>query len=243
MIPGLLRTPDLSCELISVTDLTADALLFDLDGVLVDSISLVEKAWRKFAARNDLSYESIADTLHGRRTIDVLASLLPASVLEEEAVRFEELELSLATGTAAIPGAQELLNELLSEAWAVVTSGGQQLARARLNAAHLPVPEVLIAAGDVRRGKPDPAGYLLAASRLEVRPEQCVVLEDTPAGVSAAVQAGAVPVGLTTTDSASTLRGAGCMAIVRDLTKIAVTQSVVTSGLRSAHRYVLSLHS
>src|SRR5207244_3425106 len=117
--------------------------------------------------------------------------------------RIEELELADLDAVAALPGARDLLAALPAGRWAAVTSGGRDLMSARLRAAGLPEPDVLVAAEDVRDGKPDPGGYLLAARRLGVRADGCVVVEDSPAGVAAGRAAGARVVAVTTTHAAA----------------------------------------
>lgn len=186
-------------------EIHCSAILFDLDGVLVDSTVIVERHWRRWAERHDLAPESILAQSHGRRTIDTLhavASHLSLD-LEQEAALLEKLESEDLEGLVPVPGAVEVIRALPDRCWAVVTSGSYRLASSRLQAVGLPMPEVFITAGEVRQGKPHPEGYLAAARRLGQAPQDCLVIEDAPAGIRAAHTAGCRVIGLTTTFSAA----------------------------------------
>ena len=176
------------------------ALLFDLDGTLVDSTIVVERTWRAWAELHGLDPALVLSTVqHGRRAMDSVRELVPDAEHIAEVQRLEAIELSELAALSALPGALAMLGMLLPKQWAVVTSGGRKLARARLEACELPVPQVLVAADDVSRGKPDPEGYIAAALRLAVDPTDCIVFEDSPAGVEAGRLAGCTVIGLTTT--------------------------------------------
>lgn len=181
------------------TELRAAALLFDLDGTLVDSTALITRAWTRWAVEEGLSRERfIGIALHGRPARDIVHDLVPDR--EEEALRhILDIEVSTPGGVRTLPGADRLLNRLAPEEWAVVTSGSGPIAEPRLAA--LPVrPRVVVTADDVRRGKPDPEPFLLAARRLGITdPARCVVLEDAPAGLAAATAAGMASVAVVTT--------------------------------------------
>jgi sugar-phosphatase len=161
------------------------AILFDIDGTLVDSTPVVERTWRTWAAKRGMDAEAILRVCHGRRSEDTIADLLPPSERDEAVEELAQLELDDLDDVTALPATTTLLPELPLNRWAAVTSGGQRLMRARLAAAGLPVPKVLIGAEDVRRGKPDPEGYLKAAAALGVDIRQCLVVEDAPAGLAA----------------------------------------------------------
>ncbi|MGH9104601.1 MAG: HAD-IA family hydrolase [Acidimicrobiales bacterium] len=167
------------------------AALFDCDGVLVDSNASVMAAWARWARQVGLDPAKVCSLVHGRRSADTVELLVPERRRAEELARIDGYELEDAAGVRAVAGAVALLGRLPRERWAVVTSGRAVLARARLQAAGLPCPEVLVAAEDVAAGKPDPAGYRMAAARLGVSTAAAVVLEDAPAGVEAARAAGA----------------------------------------------------
>jgi len=184
------------------------ALLFDLDGVLVDSTAVVERTWRAFAARHALDAARVVRAAHGRRAIDTIADLTPAVDGVAELARMIDEEATDLAGLEALPGAAALLTALPLDRWAVVTSGVRAVAEARLRAAGLPIPAVLVPADEIARGKPDPEGYLHAAARLGAAPADCVVLEDAPAGLAAARAAGMRVVALTTTHDAASVAGA-----------------------------------
>jgi sugar-phosphatase len=173
------------------------AILFDCDGVLVASAAAIERTWRLWAQERGMDSERVLPFAHGRRTVDVLAAIAPdAPVGEVERV---ERILAADPGIVAVDGARELLRRLPLARVGVVTSGTRAGTLARLRAAQLPIPEVLITAEDVAEGKPDPAGYRLGADRLGTPPVQTVVVEDAPAGIAAAAAAGTLPIALATT--------------------------------------------
>jgi sugar-phosphatase len=163
-----------------------DAILFDLDGVLVDSAACVERHWGQWAVKHGLDVERVLRLAHGRRTVEAIAMVAPHLHAESEAAELTHNEESDTSGVFEVHGARELLESLRSEAWAVATSGSTQTALTRILHTGLPVPRVLISADDVSRGKPHPEPYLCAADRIEVSAARCVVVEDTPAGVAAA---------------------------------------------------------
>ncbi|MDE3165889.1 MAG: HAD-IA family hydrolase [Acidobacteriota bacterium] len=162
-----------------------------MDGTLVDSTAPVERQWRLWAARRGLDAERILAVAHGRRTIETMRDVAPhLDIPNEEAVEFDTAEGLDGKGVVPIAGAGALLQSLPRERWAVVTSAGVWLAGKRFAQAGLPLPEVLVSGEDVREGKPHPGCYLLAAQRMKLRPERCLVVEDTPAGVRAGLGAG-----------------------------------------------------
>lgn len=183
------------------------AIVFDLDGVLVDSTVVVERQWCIWAEQHSLPCEVILANAHGRRTIDTLRAIASHLHLdlEQEAALLEMREIEDTEGLIAVPGAAELLRELPSHRWAVVTSGTLRLATTRLQAVGLPLPHTFITAEQVRQGKPHPEGYLKAAGLLRLEPRDCLVIEDAPAGVQAAHAAGSRVIGVTTTFSAAEL--------------------------------------
>jgi sugar-phosphatase len=185
----------------------AVALLVDCDGTLVDSTANVERHWEEFAVRRGLNLAQILPEAHGRRSRDVIADLVDPAEVNDETTRFEGREARDTVGVRAMPGA-ELARTLPSSAWAIVTSGSRAVTAARLVAAGLPIPLVLVSADDVAQGKPAPDGYLLAASALGVNPAQCIAIEDSPAGVAAAKGAGCRVVALSTTHSAEQVSAA-----------------------------------
>ncbi len=197
-----------------------EAILFDIDGTLVDSTSAVVRTWRKWAARHGLDAQEILRVCHGRRTEDTIAEFLPVEQQAAAVAELEALELSDLDDVVALPATRELLPALPRHRWAAVTSGSRRLMEARLAAAGLPVPEVLVSADDVSAGKPDPEGYLKAASALGYDIAQCLVVEDAPAGVRAGGTAGAPTLAVATSHSSSELSAAD--AVIHDLTSCVI---------------------
>jgi len=181
------------------------AVLSDLDGVLVDSAAVIEQTWRGFADRHGLDPDEVVAAGHGRRSIDLIRLVAPHLDAEIEAANVEREEIAQTTGLRPLPGARELVDAVPAERFAIVTSGSRALALARLRAAGLPVPAVLVTAEEVDDGKPHPAGYLRAAELLGVDPAHSVVLEDAPAGVEAGRAAGMTVIAVLTTNDASAL--------------------------------------
>jgi mannitol-1-/sugar-/sorbitol-6-phosphatase len=179
-----------------VSVLECRGLLFDSDGVLVDSDASVELSWSRWARERGLEPAEVLETVHGRRSADTVAVLVDPADQAAALEAIDRYEVEDAARVPALPGAAELLGSLPRRAWAVVTSGRRPLAVARLEAAGLPVPAVLVTADDVPAGKPDPAGYLAAAAALGCPPRECLVLEDSGAGVAAGRAAGAVVLGV-----------------------------------------------
>jgi sugar-phosphatase len=197
--------------------LPADAIVFDSDGVLVDSDASVDRAWRRWSAARGLDAEHVIDVAHGHRsreTVDRFVAEADRPAAQEE---IDRLELEDAATVTAVPGALALVRSIPAGRWAVVTSGVRVLAMARLDAAGMPLPEVVITADDVVHGKPDPEGYAAAMRRLGVDPARTIVLEDAPGGVRAALAAGAgavVGVGMRAVATPA-------VAVVRDLRALA----------------------
>jgi len=175
------------------------AVLFDLDGVLVDSAAYVEQQWRRWASARGLRPEPFLRVCHGRRALETIRMAAPHLDAEAEVQAFQPVEEAGAEAIGPLAGAGRLLAMLPAGGWAVVTSGVRKVATSRLRLAGLPVPPVLVCAEDVARGKPSPDAYLLAAEELGASPTDCLVIEDAPAGIQAARAAGMPVVGVTTT--------------------------------------------
>ena len=175
------------------------AVIFDLDGVLVDSAAFVEQQWRRWASARGLRAEPFLRVCHGRRALETIRLAAPHLNAEAEVAAFGPSDEAGTAPIGPLAGATRLLGALPADAWGVATSGPRAAASARLRRAGLPAPGVLVCAEDVARGKPSPDVYLLAASRLGAAPSECLVLEDAPAGIQAARSAGMSVVGLTTT--------------------------------------------
>ena len=176
--------------------LPAAGLLFDNDGVLVDSDAAVAVSWTRWAHRYALEPARVIATVHGRRSADTVATLLPPGEQPSATALIDAYEIEDSAAVTALPGAAALLPSLPPERWSVVTSGSRPLASARLRAAGLPLPRTWVTAEDVRRGKPDPEGYRLGAERLGLGVRDCLVLEDSAAGVAAGLASGAGVLGI-----------------------------------------------
>jgi sugar-phosphatase len=185
------------------------AVLFDLDGVLVDSRESVERVWGRWAEAHGIDMERVLEVMHGVRSSEVVAALAPELDAEAEGEGLDRAQAADPDGVVAVPGAEELLAAV--QAGTVVTSGRRELAEARLGFAGLPVPAEMVCAEDIARGKPAPDGYLLGADRLGYEAGECVVIEDAPAGVAAALAGGMRVIGVTTTHAAAQLSDANAI--------------------------------
>jgi mannitol-1-/sugar-/sorbitol-6-phosphatase len=181
------------------------AILFDLDGVLVDSLLVVERAWRRWAREHDLPAEDLLAVVHGRTAREVIGMFTPHLDAAEQALRVGRYETEHRGELTVLPGARECLSIARQGRWAVVTSGTRALATTRLEVVGLPAPEILITADDVTAGKPDPEPYRRAAAALGVTAAECAVVEDAPMGVLAAKRAGMTVLAVTTTHPAAAL--------------------------------------
>ena len=188
------------------------AILFDLDGVLVDSTPSVTYQWLTWAQENGISAETMLPIMHGRRTIEVVRLAAPQLDAEAETRKIERRGAVDHERVSLVAGAAELLRLLPEDRWAVVTSATRYMATTRLRHFSLPVPLVLISADDVTRGKPDPEPYLKAAQLLGANPRECLVIEDAPAGIQSAHAGGMKAVGVASTFPASELREADAVA-------------------------------
>lgn len=195
------------------------AILFDMDGTLVDSTACVERVWRAWAAERGVDQDALMAVAHGRQNPDVLRLVAPHLDIEQEAAALVEAEERCRDGIVPVAGAVQLLDALPATRWGIVTSAWQRLAEIRLSCAGLPVPSVLVTADDIPRSKPHPDGYLAAAARLGVAPADCLVIEDAHAGIEAGRSAGMTVVGIATTFSRAEL---GCDFCIDDLRAIEV---------------------
>jgi sugar-phosphatase len=187
---------------------SAKAILFDMDGVLMDSTPSVERVWRTWAVKHGLDPEHIADQAHGRRSIETIRAVAPELDAEKENIEVEQMEIDDKEGVTALPGAAELLAHLPADKFAIVTSATRPLAVARLGYAGIPVPRHMITANNVVHGKPSPEPFLKGAALLGFNPADCLVFEDSPAGISSARSAGMNVIALQTTYPAEQLQDA-----------------------------------
>jgi len=184
-----LKMPTFSCA----------AILFDLDGVLVDSTRAVDREWREWAERKKVDGDAIMAIAHGVRTIEVIQRVAPHLDAEAEARAIEDHEAGDQRGVTVMPGAADLLRSIPEGRWGVVTSGSRLLATNRLRFCELPLPKVLVTSDDVTNGKPHPEPYLKGAELLGFAPADCLVIEDAPAGIESARAGGMKVVGITST--------------------------------------------
>jgi sugar-phosphatase len=206
---------------------SVEAVLFDIDGTLVDSTAAVIRTWETWAAQRGIDAREILRVCHGRRTEDTLALFLPAAQHAAAVAELGQLELADLDDVIALPGTQSLLPRLPVDRWAAVTSGSRHVMETRLVATGLPIPDVLVSAEAVEAGKPDPEGYLKAAAALGRDIRHCLVVEDAPAGIEAGRAAGARVLAVATSHPAEELTAAD--AIIPDLTACEV--EVAPDGL------------
>jgi sugar-phosphatase len=187
---------------------SCSAVLFDLDGVLVDSTRSVDREWRAWAERKGVDGDAVMAIAHGVRTIEVIRRVAPHLDAEAEVIELEDREADHQEGVSAMPGALHLVQSIPEGRWGVVTSGTKLLASARLRFCGLPVPNVLVTADDVAHGKPHPEPYLKGAQLLGFKPSDCLVIEDAPAGIESARAGGLKVIGITSTYKADALSNA-----------------------------------
>jgi mannitol-1-/sugar-/sorbitol-6-phosphatase len=171
--------------------------------VLVESAPVVEASWSRWAGERGVDFGALRPVLHGRPGRELVAEFAPHLDSDAEVATITAYEMAEEHALRAIPGARETIEA--APRWAIATSGGRELALGRLRAVGHPIPDVLISADDITRGKPDPEPYLRAAEALGVPPEQCLVIEDAPAGIAAGKAAGMRVVALTSSHGAGDL--------------------------------------
>jgi sugar-phosphatase len=201
------------------------AILFDLDGVLVDSTRSVERQWRIWAREMGIEGDKVTTVAHGVRAVEVIRTVAPHLDAEAEVRKLESREAEDLDGVSAMPGAIELVRAVPEGRWGVVTSGTRHLATKRLRLFGIPIPKVMVTADDVAKGKPDPAPYLRGAELLGVNPAECLVIEDAPAGIKSAHAGGMKVIGLTSTYPAAALSEAD--AVVKKLSQLQVAREDV----------------
>jgi len=214
-----------------MVEVACSGLLFDLDGVLVDSTPAVARVWSKWALSHGFDPEETVRLAHGRPSVATIRDLLPNADFEAENEVVLQGEIEDTEGVVPLPGARELLDSLPADRWAIVTSCSRSLAEVRLRAAGLPIPQRLLTSDDVVNGKPDPEPYRKGAALLGVPAQKCLVFEDAPAGVRAGKAAGALVVAFRTTATDLELEAAGADWIVRGCSSLSVVDSDHGSGL------------
>ncbi len=169
-----------------MTTFRCAAILFDLDGVLVDSTRSVERQWRAWAREQGIDGDAIMRVGHGVRAIEVIRAVAPHLDADAEVRKLEKREAEDRDGVAVMPGAIDMVRSIPEDRWGVVTSGTRHLAQERLRLAGIPDPPVMITSDDVANGKPHPGPYLKCAGLLGAQPAECLVIEDAPAGIRSA---------------------------------------------------------
>ncbi|QMU71881.1 HAD-IA family hydrolase [Streptacidiphilus sp. P02-A3a] len=205
----------------TTTTLTARALLLDMDGTLVDSGRAVQRVWQRWATEHGLDIDVVLGVVHGRQGYASMALLLPDRPMEQnhaDNARMLAEETADTDGVVPIPGAPAFLAALADHRHALVTSADDALARARMGAAGLALPPVAVTAEHVTDSKPHPEGFLAGAALLGVDPADCVVFEDSEAGVAAGLAAGMPVVGVGVAAVAH-----GATVTVADLTQVRIT--------------------
>ena len=207
-------------------------VLFDLDGVLIDSNPAVNRVWSGWAMEHGLDPEELIRAAHGRPSITTIREYIPEEFAEAENREVERREIADIEGIVPLPGAMELLQAIPAERWAIVTSGTNQLANVRIKAAGLPTAKNLITSSDIINGKPDPEPYLKGAAKLGLAAKDCVVLEDAGAGVRAGRAAGARVIGVRSpTTSDAELMAAGADWLVNNCADVTAQESLDSDAL------------
>ena len=203
-------------------EISCAALLFDLDGVLINSTPAVARVWRRWALEHGFNPDEVVARAHGRPSLTTIREYLPNADHHLENREVERREIEDLEGVVPLPGALDLLASLPEDRWTIVTSCTRPLAEVRIRAAGLPLPRKMITSNDIQHGKPNPEPYLRGASVLGFPAQECVVLEDVPAGVRAGKSAGARVIAFTTTVESSALGEAGADWILKNCGDIRV---------------------
>ncbi len=203
-----------------MSEVACDALLFDMDGVLIDSTPAVARVWRRWAEERGFNPDEVIAKAHGRPSLMSVMEYLPNADHRLENREVERREMEDLEGVVPLPGALELLSSLPQNRWTIVTSATRPLAEVRLRAAGLPIPISMITASEIQHGKPHPEPYLKAAMALGRTGAACIVVEDAPSGISAGKAAGARVIAFPTTVSKTALRQAHPDWILRSCSDI-----------------------
>jgi len=219
-----------------MNEISGAALLFDLDGVLINSTPAVARVWRRWAVEHGFNPEEVVARAHGRPSLTTVREYLPNADHEAENREVERREIEDLEGVVPLPGALDLLTSLPEDRWTIVTSCTRPLAEVRIRAAGLPLPRKMITSNDIEQGKPHPEPYLKGASLLGFPAAECVVLEDVPAGVRAGKSAGARVIAFTTTVHAPALTEVGADWILNNCADIRLLDraNVLRLGLQES---------
>lgn len=217
-----IKITQITGRLLRMTQIHCSALLFDMDGVLINSTPAAARVWRNWAIEHHFNPEEVVTRSHGRPSIVTVREYMPDADHEAENRIVERREMEELEGVVAIPGARELLAQLPEDRWTIVTSATRPLAEVRLRAAGLPIPDRIVTANDIQQGKPHPEPYLKAAAALGFPAKDCVVVEDVPAGIQAGLSAGARVIALMTTYGGDMLKKASPAWILKDCRDIAL---------------------
>lgn len=201
----------------------AAALLFDLDGVLINSTPAVARVWRQWAIEHGFNPDEVVARAHGRPSLTTVREYLPNADHHAENREVERREIADLEGVIPLPGALDLLSSLPEDRWTIVTSCTRPLAEVRIKAAGLPLPKKMITSNDIMHGKPNPEPFLKGAAVLGFPAGDCVVFEDVPAGVRAGKSAGARVIAFTTTVKEQALKEAGATWILKNCADVHVT--------------------
>jgi mannitol-1-/sugar-/sorbitol-6-phosphatase len=203
-----------------MTQVRCSALLFDMDGVLINSTPAVARVWHKWAIEHGFNPEEVVSRAHGRPSLTTVREYLPGADHERENREVERREIEDLEGVVPLPGSLDLLAKLPEERWTIVTSCTRPLAEVRIKAAGLPLPTRMITSNDITQGKPRPEPYVKAATLLGFPSAECIVVEDVPAGIQSGKAAGARVIAFTTTVQSSDLRQAGADWILNNCADI-----------------------
>lgn len=220
-----------------MTQVQCSALLFDLDGVLINSTPAVARVWRQWAIEHGFNPEEVVSRAHGRPSLTTVREYLPNADHEKENREVERREIEDLEGVVPLPGALELLASLPPDRWTIVTSCTRPLAEVRIKAAGLPLPRKMITSNDITHGKPDPEPYLKGARLLGFAATECIVFEDVPAGVRAGKSANARVAAFTSTVQESVLLESGADWVLKNCSDVRLSDYAFVLNLtfNSAH--------
>ena len=199
-------------------------MLFDLDGVLIDSTRAVARVWHRWAVEHGFDPDEVVARAHGRPSLTTVSEYLPDADHAAENLEVERREMNDLEGVVLLPGSAQLLKQLPPDRWTIVTSCTRPLAETRLRAAGLPIPKLMVTSNDIKNGKPHPEPYLKGASLLGFAAADCVVVEDVPAGIRAGKASGARVIAFRTTLKDPELLAAGADWLLNNCTGISVVK-------------------